>query len=379
MITFDQKIKDYIHQIEQQGLLRTRHLCDPHEEKVIHFDKNDYLSLADDPQIINGYIEGYKKHPAGSSGSMFISGYHPIHQETEQAFAAFLETDSCILYPSGYAANLAVTALLGQLKAQCYIDKKCHASIYDGLKLSQSSYTRYVSQSIDRLAFLLESNTTALPVIYTEGIFSMTGDIASLNELVSLAQKKGAALLVDEAHSFGILGKNGRGAVDHFGLTQEHVPLRMVPLGKAFGAQGAVVAGKRQWIQALLQAGRSLTYSTAINPALTYGIKKALNHVAKADHRRHQLMQLVHYFRACIQNSAYHWADSKTPIQFLHLGCPHRALKSAEHLEQKGFRCTALRAPTVSKKDTGLRIVLNHSHRPEQIHQLIQAIHDDKH
>jgi 8-amino-7-oxononanoate synthase len=364
-----------MHQLEQQGLLRTRVLCSPKQIDVIHFDKNDYLSLAEDLSIAQYYIEGYQNHPSGSGGSMLVSGYYPIHQETEQEFAAFLNTDACIIYSSGYAANLAITALLGQLKAHCFIDKGIHASIYDGLHLSGTPYTRYMPHNLEHLSQLLKKDVTH-PVIYTEGIFSMTGQIAPLDGLAGVCQKIGATLLVDEAHSFGVLGDGGRGAVSAFGLTQNEVPLRIIPLGKAFGTQGAVVAGRSVWIKALLQAGRSLTYSTAINPALTYGIKKTLNVVATASVRRQRLMHLIDYFRGCILHSSKKWVDSKTPIQFLQLGCPHRALDYSKVLEKKGLRCTALRAPTVSKKATGLRVVLNYHHTKDQIKQLIEAIND---
>ena len=161
--------------------------------------------------------------------------------------------------------------------------------------------------------------------------------------------------MVDEAHSFGVLGPQGKGAVCYHGLTQKDVPLRVIPLGKAFAAQGAIVAGKQEWIHALLQAGRSIIYSTAISPALSYGLLKTLDIVVNADDRRLKLRQLVELFREEIKRSPLQWIDSHTPIQQLQLGCPHLALHYAQELKKKGISCSAIRTPTVSIKSTGLR------------------------
>jgi 8-amino-7-oxononanoate synthase len=362
----------YTEDLSQKGLLRVRAISS--KDDLLRFDSNDYLSLTQDMRIANAYQQGYQLHPSGSGGSVLINGYHAAHQDVERAFAQWLGVDECLLFSSGYAANLALTALLGQLKASCFIDKGVHASIYDGLALSQVAFIRYLHNDLDDLSRKLPLYPTHSALI-TEGIFSMGGQMAPLSSISSLCSQNQVELFVDEAHSIGVLGKEGRGAVDLHGLTQSLVPLRIIPLGKAFAAQGALIAGQANWINALLQAARSLIYSTASSPALSYGLLKTLEIVIASDAKRAHLRALIECFRDSIAHSPFQWADSITPIQQLHLGCPHLAMHYATELKKQGISCSAIRQPTVSKKASGLRIVLNHSHYPEQIIQLFQQIH----
>lgn len=374
------KIKDYTNQLAHEGLLRNR-LVSAENSPLIHFDSNDYLSLAQDKRISAGYQRGYALYPSGSGASMLLSGYHPNHCAVEQAFANLLAVDDCILFSSGYAANLAVTALLGRLKVHCFIDKEIHASIYDGLALSQVNYTRYLHNNLDDLSRKLSLNLECFALL-TEGIFSMSGQLAPLEKLSSLCNVNQSALIVDEAHSFGVLGSQGKGATAYHGLTQNEVPLRIIPFGKAYAAQGALVAGKADWIYALLQAGRSVIYSTAISPALSYGLLNTLEFIVNAEERRLKLTQLVALFRSYIKQSPHNWTDSMSPIQQLQLGCPHLALYYAQELKKQGFSCCAIRKPTVSKKASGLRVILNYNHTPEQIGELfdkLNRIYEHKH
>ena len=222
-----------------------------------------------------------------------------------------------------------------------------------------------------------------MPQYLLRGFFySMSGQLAPLEEISSLCRMNQSILLVDEAHSFGILGKQGKGAIEQHNLTQNEVPLRVIPFGKAFAAQGALVAGKRRLgFYALLQAGRSIIYSTAVSPALSYGLLKTLEFVVNADDRRDKLTQLIKLFRNLISKSSLNWADSLSPIQQLQLGCPHLALYYAQELKRHRISCCAIRKPTVTTKESGLRVILNYNHTPEQIYNLfdkLQAIYEYK-
>lgn len=373
-MSLNDKVREYTAQLNQKGLLRSRQVTEPANSGLIHFDSNDYLSLTDDKNIAKAYQHGYTCYPSGSGASMLLSGYHPNHLAVEQAFAALLDVDECILFSSGYAANLAVTALLGSLKAHCIIDKSVHASIYDGLTLSQVGYTRYQHNNLDDLSLKLNSVPPHSALI-TEGIFSMSGQIAPLSAISSICIRNNIELIVDEAHSFGVLGKQGIGAVDYHGLSQKNVPLRIIPLGKSFASQGAIIGGKKEWINALLQAGRSIIYSTAISPALSYGLLKTLDIVTAAEDRRNHLRQLIDLFKEYIQSSPLKWSQSDTPIQQLHLGCPHLALNYAQELKKQGISCSAIRSPTVNIKSTGLRVLLNYRHDETQIKQFFNILH----
>lgn len=367
------KIKDYTDNLEQQGLLRNRSLLKPDDASLIHFDSNDYLSLNHDKRILEAYQKGYSLYPSSSSASMVLSGYHPNHRAVEQAFAQLLSVDECILVSCGYVANLAVMSLLGKLKAHALIDKEVHASVYDGLALSNLDYTRYLHNDVLDLERRLISEPKSTALI-TEGIFSMSGQLSPLSTISALCKKKQADLIVDEAHSFGILGEQGKGAVAYHGLNQNDVPLRVIPLGKAFAAQGAIIAGQGEWIGALLQAGRSLIYSTAMSPALSYGLLYTLDCVINAHDRRLKLIALISLFRELVTQSPFRWSNSYSPIQQLQLGCPHTALYYAQELKKSGISCLAVRKPTVTVKETGLRIILNYHHTPEQLQTLFSSL-----
>lgn len=364
------KVREYTEQLNQQGLLRAKVLSD---SSLLSFDSNDYLSFLGDKRIAQAYEYGFKHYASGSGASMLLSGYHVQHKELEEAFAQLLEVDACVVFSSGYAANLALTRLLGTIGIQCIIDKGIHASMYDGLSLSQASYIRFLHNDLASLVGKLNQCSDD-SVVITEGIFSMSGQMAPLSSISQLSQNK-VPLLVDEAHSFGVVGEQGKGAISVHQLTQGEVPLRVISFGKAFAAQGAIIAGKQEWINAVLQAGRSIIYSTAISPAFCYGLLKTLELVVAADDRREKLNQLIDYFKNKISVSPLTWSQSDSAIQQLQLGCPHRALVWANKLKTKGLACSAIRTPTVNRQSTGLRIVLNYCHTPEQIDTLFTTLH----
>ncbi len=268
------KLKQYSSGLLSRGLYRQRRVSDV-DENLVNFSSNDYLSLASDLSIKKAYQLGFERYPTGSGGSMMVCGYHSMHKALELAFTEALGVDDCILFPSGYVANLSVIGLLARFDTHILIDKMVHASIYDGLQLSGAHYSRYLHNNpADLVLKMKEMPTNA--VLMTEGIFSMSGQCAPLTEIAQLGQQYLQGLLVDEAHAFGVLGPQGLGAVIQHQLTQDDVPLRVIPLGKAYAASGAIVAGQHVWINALLQSARPHIYSTAISPAFAYGLLETL-------------------------------------------------------------------------------------------------------
>jgi 8-amino-7-oxononanoate synthase len=367
------QFKQHAVSLLRQGLYRQRQVTEAHD-KFINFSSNDYLSLASDPHLKKAYQHGFERYPTGSGGSMMVCGYHPTHKALEQAFAEALKVDDCVLFTSGFAANLSVTALLARFDAHIFIDKMVHASIYDGLQLSGANFSRYLHNNlVDLQAKIKDAPNHS--VLMTEGVFSMSGQCAPLTELALLGREKTQGLIIDEAHSFGLLGHQGLGAVVEHQLTQNDVPLRIIPLGKAYAASGAIVAGQGVWIDALLQSARPQIYSTAISPAYAYGLLETLERVRGADQRRVKLGELVSYFRDAIKSSPLKWRDSSTLIQQLQLGCPEQALHFAERLREQSIICLPMRQPTVSRQDTGLRVILNYNHEPEHIDALFKCLH----
>lgn len=366
------KFAQYLNVRKLQGLYRSRIVSDP-SETWLDFSCNDYLSLAHDPRVRKAYCDGFAQYPAGSGGSMVLCGYQAPHRALEQAFAQALGVDDCLLFSSGYVANLSVTSLLVQFGLHVTMDKSVHASIYDGLALQQTRYTRFLHNDLVDLQRKL-IKVPAPTAVLTESIFSMSGMQAPLSAMSALLPPKTTHLIVDEAHGFGVIGAEGLGGVRAAGLTQNEVPLRMIPFGKALCGSGAIVAGKAEWIDALLQATRQPVYSTAISPAFAYGLTEVLTIVRQSDERRAHLHDLIAYFRHSAQTTDLRWSDSESPIQQLQLGCPFLAQKYAETLQLNQIRCFPIRQPTVTKQETGLRIILNYQHTTVDIDRLFQVL-----
>lgn len=366
-------IQDYCNELKLKGICRHRKIIN--KNQIINFSSNDYLSLSNAKHIKKFFQQGFSKYPVGSTASMVLGGYHKIHQSLEKAFVDYLRVDDALLFSSGYAANIAIIALLNKLGVNIVIDKNIHASIYDGLQLTGANFFRFIHNNINNLQKILTALSGKPAVVLTEGIFSMSGQLAPLTTIKDLCTQASSALLVDEAHSFGIIGPHGLGSVCHYGLTQQEVALRLIPFGKAFACQGAMIVGRGDWIEALLQAARSYIYSTALSPAITYGLLQTLHIIYAAEERRNKLFQLVEYFNKAIIGSALQWRYSTTPIQQLQLSCPHKAIQYANILLEYGIVCLPIRQPTVSKKETGLRIILNYNHEPEHIDLLISKLH----
>lgn len=370
---------------KNQGLFRERLL---RQGETCDFSSNDYLSLSLDPRIPIAFQRAFAKYPAGSGGSMLISGYHAVHHRLEQAFCEALEVEDAVLFPSGYAANLGVMALLAEYHLLAVFDKAMHASIYDGAKLAGTLYQRYAHKSYENLSKKLQQLSQPA-VLITESVFSMGGHFTPLNELANIVENLTShttyvprdvggvcikGLIIDEAHAFGIYGKAGLGSVVHFGLTQKEVPLRMISFGKAMNAQGAVVVGQRDWIEALIQVARGYIYSTGISPAYSGGLIDVFAILQEAQAPRAKLLDNVEYFRRLISQSKLNWADSVTPIQHLYLGSTLQALKVSQSLMSQGIYCRAIRPPTVPVKEAGLRVVLNAAHHFTQLEHLMEVL-----
>lgn len=365
-------IIDLTKSLEKKGLMRQRNPIAPKDNRL-NFSSSDYLSLKNNKDIKAAYERGFNLYPVGSTGSMVVCGYHENHKVLETHFAKRLGCDDALVFSSGFAANLSIVSLLAKLNANILIDKSAHASFYDGLALAKASYQRYLHQDLHDLSQKLDVNKDN-QVVITESIFSMSGSIAELSQLVSLAKKVKADCIVDEAHAFGVIGDRGLGLVNQENLSQNEVPLRLIPFGKAFASQGAVVAGKKEWIEALLQVARPYIYSTGISPALTYGLLKTFDFIYQANERREKLQQLIHYFRQKIAQINLKFRDSLTPIQQLQLGDPKLSLKLSSELKLRGILCQAMRQPTVTKPETGLRIILNYHHEYEDIDYLFENL-----
>lgn len=358
--------------LRECGLWRERTLVDGVPISR-HFASNDYLGLSADARVRKAFADAFARLSPCSAGSLVVSGYHPEHKALEAAFSEALNVEDCLVFGAGYTANLALGRFLGRNGITLVMDKAIHASVYDGVSAAEGRFLRFRHVDADDMQAKV-ARAGENTAVMTESVFSMSGKTAPLALYAERLRGTGVPLVVDEAHAFGVLGPEGLGGVAAAGV-EAHVALRVIPFGKAFAAQGAVVAGEALYVQSLLQEARSCIYSTAMSPALAQGLCDVLPIVRAADELRARLDEIIHYFRACTRASPLSWADSTTAIQQLRLGCPHRALKLAGFLREKGFFCMAMREPTVTRVQTGLRVLLNSQHTPEAIDDFLKHIH----
>jgi 8-amino-7-oxononanoate synthase len=344
------------------------------DASLVNFSSNDYLGIAEHPKVKNAFIQGVQQFGTGSSSSALVSGFYQPHRVLEEKFAEFLQRDSAILFNSGYLANIGVITALADRSGKILVDKLCHASILDGIQLSRAKTLRYLHNDLNHLASLLQHEPNQ-NLLITESVFSMEGRISPLDEIVQVAQAHPLTLMVDDAHGAGVLGKNGRGICEHFQLTQQEVPCLVIPLGKAFGSMGAIVAGSKELTECLLQFSRTYRYTTALPPALAHATITALKIVEQENWRRSKLQDLIQFFiKEAKQRSLHLLSEDLTPIKPVLIGDNDRALRIKEILQQRGFFISCIRPPTVPAGTARLRISLNCLHEKKEIIDLLDIL-----
>lgn len=366
----------------RQQLYRRRRVTDSPQQpwlsqdgrNLLAFSSNDYLGLANHPQVVEAFIAAARQYGVGSGASHLINGHLRPHHQLEEALADFTARERAVLFSTGYQANLGtLSALLGR-HDRLFEDRLNHASLIDGATLSRARLLRYRHADSDHLGQLLAQNGSGTALIATDGVFSMDGDLAPLPQLASLACDHGAWLMVDDAHGIGVLGQQGGGILEHFGLGQEQVPILMGTLGKALGTFGAFVAGAAPLIETLINSARPYIYTTALPPAVAAASCVSLELLRRETWRREHLQQLIARLRAGAASLGLPLMASDTPIQPLLLGSSATALAWSQALEAQGILITAIRPPTVPQGSARLRITLSASHDAQQIDQLLDAL-----
>ena len=376
-----QRLSARLHQHATENLFRERMvLTSPQQVDIkvngramLSFCSNDYLGLANDPRVVSAYQKGADLYGVGSGASQLISGHTQAHRDLEQKFAQFLGRDRALLFNNGYMANIGVIQALAQKHDVIYEDKFNHASLIDAGLLSPAKMLRYAHHNLTHLETLLAQPASGQKFIVTDGVFSMGGDLAPLPELVVLAKKYDACLIVDDAHGIGVLGE-GRGILQHFNLTEEDVPVLICPLGKAFGGFGAIVAGNSLMIDSLIQFARTYIYTTAIPPALAYAAQTSLSIIQEEPERCQYLQNLIAYFKEWAQAHQLSFLTSDTAIQSFIVGDAGATHALQEALKDQGFLVGGIRPPTVPKNTGRLRITLSALHTQAHIDQLLDAL-----
>ena len=340
----------------------------------LNFCSNDYLGLANHPQVVSAFQQGLSRYGAGSGASHLVCGHSAAHEELEEALAHFSGRPRALLFSTGYMANLGVVQALAGRGDGVYEDRLNHASLLDAALLSRAALHRFRHRDAADLAERLAAQQKGRKLVAVDGVFSMDGDLSPLPELAAAAARHDAWLMVDDAHGLGVLGERGAGSVEHSALGTAEVPILMGTLGKALGVAGAFVAGSETLVETLLQFARTSIYTTALPPAQAAAVLAALRLVSKEEAwRREQLHQRVRYFR---EKAAAHLplAPSETPIQPLVVGASDRSLELAQKLLAKGLWITAIRPPTVPEGTARLRITLSAAHSEAHIDRLLAAL-----
>jgi 8-amino-7-oxononanoate synthase len=369
-------------EIEALGLYRHRRVLEKtggveamlDGRRLVNFSGNDYLGLADHPKIVRVMQQATQRYGVGSGASHLVSGHGPAHHALEEALAEFTGRERALLFSTGYMANQGVIGALVERGDWVFADRLNHASLLDGALLSGAKLKRYAHLNVVDLRADLAACATDGRLIATDGVFSMDGDLAPLPALASAAKEANAWLMVDDAHGFGVVGPNGRGCFEHFGLGATDVPVLMCTLGKAIGTFGAFVAGSAELIEYLIQRARTYIYTTALPPAVAEATRASLRLLIEESWRREKLRGLIERFRLGAGQLGLKLMDSQTPIQPVIIGGNKEALQASQSLLEAGFFVVAIRPPTVAVGTARLRITLSAAHEDAQIDSLLDVL-----
>ncbi|MET0379943.1 MAG: 8-amino-7-oxononanoate synthase, partial [Spongiibacteraceae bacterium] len=365
-----------------QNLYRERKVVDSPQgtevivdgKKYLNFCSNDYLGLANNPDIISAFKKAAHEFGVGSGAAHLVCGHTKLHHELEEKLAEFTGRPRALLFSTGYMANLGVVNALLDKTDFVFEDKLNHASLIDAGLLSGARFQRFLHNDVENLRARLERAGEGRKLICVDGVFSMDGDVAPLQELVALAREHDAWLMVDDAHGFGVLGENGGGCAEHFDLNVEQLPILMGTLGKGFGTFGAFVAGSETLIETLIQFARTYIYTTAMPAAVAAATLTSLEILRVETWRRESLRNLIARFRAGAQQLGLQLVDSPSAIQPLLIGDAGKALQLSQQLAARGLWIGAIRPPTVPAGTARLRITLNATHTEQQVDQLLAAL-----
>ena len=362
-------LKAALADLDQRHLRRTRRV--PPREAV-NFCSNDYLGLSGHPEVVQTFADAALKYGVGSGASHLVTGHTREHQILEEALAAFTGREKALVYSTGYMANLGVISTLADQKSVIVSDKLNHASLIDGCRLSGAKVARYRHADSDHATELLAASSPEIQsrLLVTDGVFSMDGDLAPLPELARSCRVANAWLVVDDAHALGVIGATGRGSCEHFGLSNDDVPVLIGTFGKAFGSFGAFVAGDADLIDFLVQKSRTYIYTTALPPAGAAATFAALEVAQRDTWRRERVLAHARRVHGVLGLPG----SSVSPIVPVILGDEARALAASRELESRGFLVTAIRPPTVPKGTARLRVTLSATHEDSQVDALIAAL-----
>ncbi len=376
-------LTDQLNELRASGsFFRLRELesaCEPVSRadgrEVINLASNNYLGLANHPKLKEAALEAVRKYGAGTGAVRTITGTMAMHMELERKIAAFKHTEACVVFQSGFTANAGtVSSILGP-EDHIISDELNHASIIDGCRLSRAKIHvfrhRDAAHAAEVLVGLKESKGNKL--LITDGVFSMDGDIGPLPQLVEVAEKHGAIMMIDDAHSSGVLGRNGRGTVDHFGL-HGRVQIQVGTLSKAIGVLGGYVCGSRDLVDYLYHRARPFLFSTSHPPAVTAACSTAFDLLVEEPERIERLWENTRYFKAALRDNGFDSGASETPITPIIVGEARTAHEYSAALFEEGLWATGIGFPTVPKGKARIRAIVTAAHTKDHLDRAVEIL-----
>lgn len=348
-------------------------------QTYINFSSNDYLNLSSHPVIVKTVMKALKEYGLGSGASRLLSGTCLPHVKLEERIANFKKTPAALVFNTGYAVNTGIIPAISGIDTLIFSDELNHASIVDGIRLSKAEAEIYRHRDLNHLESLLRKSlkreTIKRRLIITDTVFSMDGDIVPLEDLVFLAKKYHTILMIDDAHGTGVLGKKGRGALEHFSITGADYIIQMGTLSKAVGCYGAFVAGSKELIKVLISKARSFIYSTSLPPAVVEACTKSIDIVEfKSAQRRKRLWRNRQRLYEGLKSLGYDTLNSGTPIIPVMVGDTKSALKMGTCLFKEKIFAPAIRPPTVPEGKCRIRFSVTAAHTDEDIDRVLESL-----
>lgn len=343
-------------------------------KKVLMFGSNGYMGLTNHPKVKEAAIEAIKKYGTGCAGSPFLNGTLDIHKELEAKLAAFVGKEDAMIYSTGFEVNLGVVSCVTGREDYVLLDEQDHASIIEGRRLSFSTAFKYKHNDMESLeAQLQKCSPDKVKLIVTDGVFSMEGDVANLPEIVRLAKKYDATVMVDEAHGIGVFGKQGRGTCDHFGVSDD-VDLIMGTFSKSFASLGGFIACDKSITNYLRHHSRSYIFTASITPASTAAASAALDIMMNEPERQQHLWDLTHYALDGFRNMGCEIGNTSTPIIPLFIRDNNKTFAITRDLLEEGIFVNPVVSPAVASHDTLIRFSLMATHSKEQVTIALEKI-----
>ncbi|MCM1377215.1 MAG: aminotransferase class I/II-fold pyridoxal phosphate-dependent enzyme [Clostridium sp.] len=344
-------------------------------KKVLMFGSNSYMGLTNHPKVKEAAIEATRKYGTGMAGSPFLNGTIDLHKKLEAKIADYMGKEDAMLYSTGFGVNLGVVSTLTGRDDYLLCDEQDHASIIEGRRLSFSNYLKYKHNDMESLeAQLRKTDPEKVKLIVTDGVFSMEGDVANLPEIVRLAKKYNASVMVDEAHGIGVFGEGGRGTCNHFGVTDD-VDLIMGTFSKSFASLGGFIATDKTITNFLRHHSRSYIFTASITPASTAAASAAMDIMIAEPERQQHLWDITHYALENFREMGCEIGNTSTPIIPLFIRDDYKTFHITRDLLDEGVFVNPVVTPAVAPQDTLIRYSLMATHTKEQVTRSLEAIH----